>query len=140
LAATLALSVDLFGCSSIGAVEKNLEEGRLVPAEAVATSDFLNEYHHPLSPPRRALAGLDIALERKSVMAKGGRVLVQIGIATASPTLKPVSVHALVFAPPSPAKGELEQIGKALSAIRGEARRGSLTVDLIQQVDGLAVE
>src|SRR5262245_37124723 len=90
----LAGAALLAGCATTASVvEKNLEEGRLVPEEAVATADFLNEYHHPLSPPRRAPAGLDIALERKSVLAAGGKVLVQIGIATAQPAIRPVSVH-----------------------------------------------
>jgi len=136
-----ALAALLVGCSATPMiVEKNLEEGRLVPEEAVATADFLNEYHHPLSPPRRAPAGLDIALERKSVLAAGGKVLVQIGITTAAPAIRPVSIHALVFAPSRPAKGELEQIGRALGAIRGQARGNPLTVDLVQPVEGLAVE
>lgn len=130
----------LVGCSATPMiVEKNLEEGRLVPEEAVATADFLNEYHHPLSPPRRAPAGLDIALERKSVLAAGGKVLVQIGITTAVPAIRPVSIHALVFAPSRPAKGELEQISRALGAIRGQGRGNALTVDLVQPVERIAV-
>lgn len=140
LACTLAVASLLVGCSATPMiVEKNLEEGRLVPEEAVATADFLNEYHHPLSPPRRAPAGLDIALERKSVLAAGGKVLVQIGITTATPVIRPVSIHALVFAPSKPAKGELDQIGRALGAIRGQASN-ALTVDFVQPVEGLAVE
>ena len=136
----VVLFAGLGGCSSLAVVEKNLEEGRLVPEEAVATADFLNEYHHPLAPPRRAPAGLDVALERKNVPATGGRVLVQIGISTASPTPKPVNIHALVFAPAEPGPGELEQIRKALSAVRAQAGGKSLTVDPIQPVTGLAIE
>jgi hypothetical protein len=139
LPAAFALCTGLVGCSTTAVVEKNLEEGRLVPEEAVATNDFLNEYHHHLSPPRRAAAGLDVALERKKVLAGGGRILAQIGIATATPALKPVNIHALVFAPADPAAGELAQIGKAIGAIRAQAR-GSLTVDAIQRVNGLALE
>src|SRR5215467_1573986 len=122
-ACALAGATLLVGCTSTATVvEKNLEEGRLVPEQALATMDFLNEYHHPLAPPRRAPAGLDIALERKSVLATGGKVLVQIGISTAVPAIRPVGIHALVFAPSKPAKGELDQIDKALAAVRGQAR------------------
>jgi hypothetical protein len=135
-----ALLAGFAGCASHATIaEKNLEEGRLVPEEALATADFLNEYRHRLSPPRHAPAGLDIALERGSVLASGGKVLVQIGISTAIPALKPVSLHALVFAPSAPGKAELDQIGKALAAIRGQARGGALTVDLVQPVTGLAI-
>jgi len=141
LATALAGAALLVGCSSTPMiVEKNLEEGRLVPEEAVATADFLNEYHHPLSPPRRSPAGLDIALERRSVLAAGGKVMVQVGISTAVPPVKPVSLHALVFAPAAPSSAELERIGSALAAIRSQARGNALTVDAVQPVSGLAVE
>jgi hypothetical protein len=130
------------GCGSIQVAEKNLEEGRLVPEAAIATPDFLNEYRHPLSPPRQALAGLDIALEQRNVLAQGGKLLAQIGISTAPPALKPVSVHALVFAPADPGQNEVTQITNAVSAIRGCLRElpgGMLTVDLIRPVKGLSV-
>jgi hypothetical protein len=137
--AAASLLAALAGCASRATiVEKNLEEGRLVPSEALATLDFLNEYHHPLPPPRRSPAGLDIALDRRNVPAAGGKVLVQMGISTATPVAKPVSVHALVFAPSSPGKDEMDRIAKALGAVRGEAREG-LTVDAIQPVSGLEV-
>jgi len=118
LAPLLALVAN---CDSMQVVQKNLEEGRLVPEDAVAAADFLNEYRHPLAPPRRAPAGLEIVLERRSLLAQGAKSLVQIGIATAPPAFKPVSVHALVFAPANPAATELKQLTQALGALRPHA-------------------
>jgi hypothetical protein len=139
LAAAVAL---VAGCASTQVAEKNLEEGRLVPEAAIATLDFLNEYRHLLSPPRHAAAGVDIAVEQKNVLAQGGKLLAQVGISTAPPALKPVNVHALVFAPANPGHGELAQLTRALNAIRGGARElpgGTLTVDLARVVTGLSV-
>jgi hypothetical protein len=121
---SLAVAALLAGIASCGTsmlvAQKNLEEGRLVPQAAVVTADFLNEYRHPLAPPRRTLAGLEIALER-NVLAQGGRSLVQIGISTAQPALRPVKVHALVFAPANPGAAELKRLTQAVSAMRPHA-------------------
>ena len=131
----VALLAGLASCKSMQMVEKNLEEGRLVPQEAVANAEFLNEYRHPLPPPRRAMAGLHIALERRSVLLEGGKLLVQIGVSTSQPPLKPVAVHVLAFSPADPARGELEQLGRAIDALRRHA--AGFTLDLIQPVKGL---
>jgi hypothetical protein len=116
-----ALLAGVANCTSIQVAQKNLEEGRLVPEAAVASVDFLNEYRHPLAPPRRAMADLEIALERSNVLVQGGRLLVQVGISTVQPALRPVKVHALAFAPADPGARELDQLTNAVSAIRRHA-------------------
>jgi hypothetical protein len=124
LAATLLLT----SCTTMEVVEKNLEEGRLVPEAAVASGDFLNEYRHPLAPPRRSPADLDIALERKTVLVQGGKVLVQVGISTAPPALKPVDVHALAFVPADAGRNELDRLTNAVAAMRRHTR-GAFAID-----------
>jgi len=122
LFALAALLAAVAACgTSMRVAQKNLEEGRLVPEAALATADFLNEYRHPLAPPRHDPAGLEIALERRGVPAQGGKSLVQIGISTAQPALRPLNVHALVFAPANPGAGERRHLTQALSAIRPHA-------------------
>src|SRR5438045_1486684 len=71
---TIAATLLLTSCTTMEVAQKNLEEGRLVPESVVMTADFLNEYRHPLAPPRRSMAELDIALERKNVLAQGGKL------------------------------------------------------------------
>ncbi|HJY75403.1 MAG TPA: hypothetical protein VKE95_02170 [Burkholderiales bacterium] len=135
-----ALVAGVGSCDSLPVVQKNLEEGRLVPETAVASADFLNEYRHPLPPPRRGVADLAIALERGSVLAQGGTVLVQVGVSTLQPALKPVRIHALAFAPTDPAAPELNRLNHALGAIRRQAAAlagATLTLDLIQPVKDL---
>jgi hypothetical protein len=136
-----ALAAGAASCDSLPVAQKNLEEGRLVPEAAVAGADFLNEYRQPLTPPRRGVAGLAIALERGAVLAQGGAVLVQVGISTLQPALKPVRIHALAFAPTDPAAAELNRLNHALSAIRRQAAAlagAGLTLDLIQPVTDLS--
>ena len=136
-----ALAMGVGSCDSLPVAQKNLEEGRLVPEAAVASADFLNEYRHPLTPPRRGVADLAIALERASVLAQGGTVLVQVGISTLQPALKPVRIHALAFAPTDPGAPELNRLNQALGAMRRQAAAlagAGLTLDLIQPVKGLS--
>lgn len=135
--ALAALCAGLASCASMQMAEKNLEEGRLLPQEALAGADFLNEYRHPLPAPRRAMAGLHIALERRHVLIQGGKLLVQVGISTSQPALRQVNVHALAFSPADPGRDELEQLTRALEALRRHA--AGFSVDLIQPVKGLKV-
>lgn len=143
LATGLVFVAALTACTSMQVAEKNIEEGRLVPEAAFDNPDILSEYHHFLAPPRGALAGLDIALERNNVLDRGGKLLVQVGLSTAPPVLKAIKVHALVFASSDADKNERTRIAEAINAIRGAARAlpgsGSMTIDWIEPIDGLGV-
>lgn len=98
MAGVVAISIS--ACSTtMHVVEKSLEEGNLVPEQAVATADFLNEYHHQLPVPRDQLLDIDIALERPNAMVSGDTVYAQIGLATKKPIAKKTQYHFLVYNP-----------------------------------------
>jgi hypothetical protein len=127
--------------TTMDVVEKSLEEGDLVPEQAAATADFLNEYDHHLPEPRNQLLDIDIAFERSNVMATGDTVHVQIGIATRNPSIDATQLHVLVYNPGTISadnQTKLQVTTLAAQSLANELPGGSsLTIDVVNRFSGL---
>ena len=127
----------LVGCATVhdemNVVEKNLEEGRLVPSRAVETEDFLNHYRHPLREPQNGLLGVQIDTASKYVLTQGGSTLVQIGLSSKRSDMRPVQLHLLMYASDPLNKETQEKFFAVIPAVkkykRASALVSSLTVD-----------
>ena len=126
-------------CSStMNVVEKSLEEGDLVPEQAIATADILNEYDHHLPEPQNQLLDIDIAFERSSVMATGDSIHAQIGISTQNPTVEATHLHILVYNPitlTADSKSKLQQTAFSIQSLASTFPEGSsLTIDAVNPI------
>ena len=123
-------------------VEKSLEEGDLVPEQALAAVDFLNEYNHQLPAPRGELVDIDIAFERPNVLATGDTLHVQVGIATRPPVLQGTQFHVLIYNPntlEAASQATLRQLANAMQSMAAQLPKGSaLTIDMVNKIPGLA--
>ena len=123
-------------------VEKSLEEGDLVPEQALATVDFLNEYNHHLPVPHNQLVDVDIAFERPNALATGDSIHVQVGVATRVPVLQATQLHVLVYNPDtlkSDSQAKLQQLASAIQSMAVELPKGSaMTIDMVNKIPGLA--
>ncbi len=127
----------LVGCSTVydemNVVEKNLEEGRLVPSRAVETGDFLNHYRHPLREPRNGLLGVHIETASKYVLTQGGKTLMQIGLSSRQSDMRPVQLHLLMYVSDPLNKETQKKFFAVIPAVkehkRASALVSSLTVD-----------
>ncbi|HEY5603917.1 MAG TPA: hypothetical protein VIM41_12475 [Gammaproteobacteria bacterium] len=128
--------------TTMDVVEKSLEEGDLVPEEAIATADFLNDYDHHLPPPHNQLLDIDITFERPNALATGDTVHVQVGLATQSPTLNTTHFHALVYNPASLSNAGQTRLRESAQAIQSLAgtlpKNSSLTIDAVRSISGLS--
>ena len=91
----------LGGCSTtdleIARVDKNLDEGRLLPTDALDTTDVLNQYSHDYPPPNAKNMAIYIDVDRKKLFTQGGEVYMQLALATRPATPAPVHMHVLVY-------------------------------------------
>ena len=91
----------LGGCSTtdleIARVDKNLDEGRLLPTDALDTTDVLNQYSHDYPPPNVKNMAIYIDVDRKKLFTQGGEVYMQLALATRPATPAPVHMHVLVY-------------------------------------------
>lgn len=98
--AVLLSGVILSSCATnmqdMQVVRKQLEEGKLIPAEVVERQDFLNQYDHKLPATKHKLLQIDIAMEKQSLMASGDSLYVQVGLVSKKPKLKARDYHILV--------------------------------------------
>jgi len=137
----MALLGYLGACSTTDVVEKSLEEGDLVPEQALATVDFLNEYDHHLPAPRHQLVDIDIAFERPTVLATGDTMHVQVGVSTRAPVLQATQFHVLVYNPGTLKAASEEKLQQLVSAIQSMANQlpktSSLTIDMVNKIPGL---
>ena len=129
-------------CSStMNVVEKSLEEGDLVPEQAIATVDILNEYDHHLPEPRNQLLDIDIAFERSNVMATGDTIHAQISISTKNPAMEATQFHVLVYNPTTlsaNSRNKLQETARNVQSLANTLPKGSsLTVDVVNQITGL---
>ena len=127
--------------TSMDVVEKSLEEGDLVPEQAIATPDILNEYDHHLPAPRSQLLGVDIAFERTNVMATGDTIHAQIGISTQNPTVEATHLHILVYNPitlTADSKAKLQQTALSVQSLANTfPESSSLTIDAVNPITDL---
>lgn len=77
-------------------VNQDLSEERLVGKEAVEAADILNQYHHGYAPSDKEMS-IHIDLDRPRVLASGGELYAQIGVAASPAKVKAAHVHVLVY-------------------------------------------
>jgi len=138
----IAMAFLVSGCSTMmdpmNVVDKSLEEGNLVPVQAIDTFDFLNAYQHHLTQPNNKLLDVDIAFERENVLAAGDSIHVQIGLATKSPVLSAINLHVLVFNPSSTSIEQQKQfhdiVGELVNLKQIMPKGSSLTIDSVNPV------
>lgn len=136
----LGVTIGFLGaCSTtMDVVEKSLEEGDLVPEQAIATADILNEYDHHLPKPQNQLLDIDIAFERSNVMATGDTIHAQIGISTKNPTVEATHLHILVYNPitlTADSKSKLQQTALSVqSLVNTFPEDSSLTIDAVNPI------
>jgi hypothetical protein len=133
----------LGACSTTSdVVEKSLEEGDLVPEQALAAVDFLNEYNHHLPAPHNQLVDIDIAFERPNVLATGDSMHVQVGISTRAPELRATQFHVLVYNPgilEAASQEKLQQLASTMQSMAAQLPKGSaLTIDMVNKISGIA--
>lgn len=124
------------GCASgpsMSMVKKNLEEGRLIPAAAVSAPDFLDQYsHYPVASGREAFE-VHVDTDRANMPLAGGNMVVQLGIVAEPPTIEPVQLHFLIYAPGGHDSGTNVELGNMIEATRRRVaempQESSLTVD-----------
>lgn len=95
------LGLFLAGCSStplqIARVDKNVEEGRLLPADALDVTDILNQYSHHYPVPKTKDMDLYIDVDKPKLFTQGDEVFMQLAMVTRPAKPAPVHVHALVY-------------------------------------------
>lgn len=101
LTITLALLTGaiLSSCATMQDMEvlgKQLEEGKLVPAEVVKHENFINQYDHKLPAPKNKLLQVSIEMEKDNLMVRGDSLYVQVGLVSKKPRLKAKNYHFLV--------------------------------------------
>jgi hypothetical protein len=128
--------------TTMDVVEKSLEEGDLVPEQALASVDFLNEYNHHLPAPRNQLVDIDIAFERPNVLATGDTMHVQVGVSTRPPALNATQFHVLIYNPDTlgaAGKAKLQKFASAIRSLAPQLPKGSaMTIDMVNKIPGLA--
>jgi len=95
------LLITLGACSttmeSMDSVNQNLDEGRLVPAAAVAVPDILNQYDFHYPAPQHGDAAVTIEFDRRHVYTAGDTVLAQLALTTKRPLFRPFHLHVLIY-------------------------------------------
>lgn len=135
----------LSGCGGpMHLVQKSIEQGDLVSAQAVTGMDFLNEYSHPLMQAKSQLLDVDIAFERKAVMVNGDRIFMQLGLVTQAATIDPVDLHVLVYNPVETSGDDQKRMLQSLTALLQSRKQfpqiASLTIDSLRPLQGLSYQ
>ncbi|MDH5694514.1 MAG: hypothetical protein OEZ47_15560 [Gammaproteobacteria bacterium] len=99
----LSLSLIVTACSvpvnRLGVVEKQIEDGRLVPGNALTKTQLLKSYDHLLERPINAPLSLSLEVDQPYLPLEGGKLVMQIGIASQEPKQIDKSFHFLYLRP-----------------------------------------